>query len=71
MRLHICVVHIYNIYILLEQSKANNPEVPGSTPGSSGFSLVFIKNLINDKSKHKKKNVTIYIILSGAPHRYL
>ena len=29
--------------------------------------LYFIKNLIKDKSKHKKKNVTItiYIVLSG------
>ena len=46
-------------------------EVPGSTPGSYCFSLVFIKNLINDKSKHKKKNVTICFVLSGAPHSYL
>ena len=31
------------------QPKASKPEVPGSTPDSSCFSLVFIKNLINDK----------------------
>ena len=43
------------------------PEVPGSTPDSSCFSLVFIKNLINDKSKHKKTNVNIFFVLSGAP----
>ena len=29
------------------------------------FSLVFIKNLINDKSKHK--NVIIYIVLYWGP----
>ena len=39
-------------------------EDPGSTPGSSCFSLVFINNLINDKSKHKKQNVTICFVLS-------
>ena len=46
-------------------------DIPSSTPGSSCFSLVFIKTLINDKSKHKKTNVTICIVLSGAPHSYL
>ena len=51
--------------------KASKPEVPGSTPDSSCFYLVFIKNLINDKSKHKNKNVTICFVLSGAPHSYL
>ena len=59
------------MYIPMGQPKASKPEVSGSTPGSSCFSLVFIKNLINDKSKHKKKNVTIYIVLSGASHSYL
>ena len=44
---------------------------PRSTPDSSCFSLVFIKNLINDKSKQKKKNFTICFVLSGAPHSYL
>ena len=53
------------------QPKASKPEVPGSTPGRSCFSLVFIKNLIHDKSKHKKKNVTICFVLSGAPHSHL
>ena len=53
------------------QPKTSKPEVQGSTPDSSCFSLVFIKNLINDKSKHKKKNVTICFVLSGAPHSYL
>ena len=37
------------------------------TPGRSCFSLVFIKNLIHDKSKHKKKNDTICYI----PYSYL
>ena len=53
------------------RSLAYKSEVPGSTPVSSCFSLLFIKNLINDKSNHKKKNVTICIVLSGAPHSYL
>ena len=47
------------VYGSVGQPKASKPEVPSSNPGSSCFSLVFIKNLINDKSKHKKKNVTI------------
>ena len=43
-----------------DNQQTSNPEVPGSTPGSSCFSLGFIKNLINDKLKLKKtKNVTI------------
>ena len=50
---------------------AYKPEVLSSTPGSSCFSLVFINNLINFKSKNKKKNVSICIVLSGAPHSYL
>ena len=37
------------------QPKASKPEIPGTTTGSSCFSLVFIKNFINDKSKHKNK----------------
>ena len=37
------------------QPKASKPEVPCTTPDSSCFSLVFFKNLIHDKSKHKKK----------------
>ena len=47
------------------QPKASKPEVLDSTPSSSCCSIVFIKNLINDKSKHKEKYVTICIILSG------
>ena len=45
--------HIY-YYILVwgygsvGQPKASNPEFPGSTPGGSCFSLVLIKNLINE-----------------------
>ena len=37
------------------QPKASKPDVPGSTKDSSCFSLVFIKNLIYDKSKTRKK----------------
>ena len=36
---------------LAEHSKASMPELLISTPGSSSFSLVFIKNLINIKIK--------------------
>ena len=59
------------VYSLVGQPKASKTKVPYLTPGSSCFSLVFIKNLINDKSKHKKKNVTICIVFSGASHSYL
>ena len=59
------------LYGSVAQLKASKPEVPVSTPGSSCFSLEFINNLINDKSKHKKKNVTICIVFSGAPHSYV
>ena len=45
------------------QPKTSKPEVQGSTPGSSCFSL--IKNLINDKSKHKKKNVLFVLYCPG------
>ena len=43
-------------------------EVSGSTPGSS---LMFINNLINDKSNHKTFFFTICIVLSRAPHIYV
>ena len=59
------------VYGSVGQPKASKPEVLGTTLGSSCFSLVFIKNLINDKSKHKKKMFTICIVLSGASHSYL
>ena len=54
------------VYGSVGKPKASKPEVQGSTPVSSCFSLVIIKILINDKSKHKNKNVTICIVLSGA-----
>ena len=41
------------------------PEVPDSTPGSSCFSLMFIKNIKNDKLKHKKKMFTIVLYCPG------
>ena len=73
--MHISLYYSY-IYISgvdgsVGQPKASKPEVPCSTPDIYCFSLVFIKNLINDKSKHKKKNVTICFVLSGAPLSYL
>ena len=40
------------------------PEVPCSTQGSSCFSLVFIKNLIHDKSKPKN---TIFLFVLYCP----
>ena len=42
-----------SVYGSVRQPKASKPEVPGSTPGSSCFSLAFIENLINEKSKNK------------------
>ena len=52
------------VYGSVGQPKASQPDLPSLTPGSSCFSLVFIKNLINDKSKHDNKNVAICIVLS-------
>ena len=49
----------------------SNPEVPSWIPGSYCFSLVFIKDLINDISKHNNKNATTCFVLSGALHSYL
>ena len=48
-------------------AQASKPEVPGSTPGSSCFSLVFIKNLIHDKSKHKTKMLLFVLYCPGLP----
>ena len=58
------------VYGSVGQPKASNPwltsaEVPGSTPGSSCFSPVFIKNLINDKSKHEKKMLLFVLYCPG------
>ena len=55
----ILYTYLYGVYCSMGQPKASKPKIPSSTPGISCFSLVFIKNLINDKSKHKKKHVTI------------
>ena len=52
-----------------KKPKASKPEVPGSTPGSSCFSLVFIKNLINDISKNKKKKMLLFVLYCH--HSYL
>ena len=53
----------------MRKTKTSKPEIPSSTPGSYYLYIVFIKNLINNKSKNKKTNVTMSIILS--PHSYL
>ena len=47
------------------QPKSSKREDQGPTPGS--FSLMFIKNLINNKSKQKKKNVTNVFYCPIAP----
>ena len=62
---------MHGVYGPVGQPKASKPEVLSLTPGSSCFSLVFINNLINDNSKHKKNNVTLCFVLSWAPHSYL
>ena len=47
-------------------STANNTEVSSSSPGRSSCYIVFIKKLINYKSKKTRtKNVTICFALSG------
>ena len=50
-------MYLSGVYGLVGQPYFSKPVVPGWTPDSSCFALVFIKNLINDKSKHKKTNV--------------
>ena len=77
-------IKVFNIYIyiyiyifvwgrwLSGTIKASKPEVPGSTPDSSCFSLVFIKNLINDKSKHKKKKCYyLFCIVRGSSQLFI
>ena len=44
------------------QPKASKPEVPGSIPVSSCFSLVFIKNLINDQNIRQKYYYLYFIV---------
>ena len=56
---------ISGVYDSVGQPKAGKPEVPGSTPGSSCFSLMFIKNLINNKSKHKKQMLLFVLYYQG------
>ena len=43
-----------------DNQKASKPEVLGTTPGSSCFSLVFIRNL-----KHKKQNLLFVLYCLG------
>ena len=58
-------MHLSGVDGSVGQPKDSNPEVPSSTPGSSCFSLVFIKNLIHDKSKHKKKTLLFVLYCPG------
>ena len=60
-----------SVYGSVGQPKAYKPEVPGSTLGSSCFSLVFIKNLINDKSKHKINCYYLYCIVLGLSQLFI
>ena len=54
----------------LNIQKASNPEFPVSTPCNSCFSIVFINNLINNKSKNMKKSYYLFCIVR-APLSYL
>ena len=55
-----------------DNQKASKPELPGSTREISCVSLVFIKNLINDKSKHNKKMLLFVLYCpSSSRHSYL
>ena len=60
-------IYIYtpSVYGSVVQSKTSKREVPGSTPSSSCFSLVFIKNLINNKSKHMTKMLLFILYCPG------
>ena len=77
MYIYICIyiyVYMYTSWVngSVGQPKASKPEVPFSTPGSSCFTLVFIKNLINDKSKHKKKKCYyLFCIVRGSSQLFL
>ena len=53
------------VYGSVGQQKASKPVVPGSTPDSYCIYLEFIKNLINDKSKHKKKMLLFVLYCPG------
>ena len=58
-----CIIYIVRGLILSGIVKDNKPEVPCSTPGSTFFSLVFIKNLIINKSK-ETTNMLIFVLYS-------
>ena len=53
------------VYGSVGQPKASKPEVLVSTPGCYCYSLVYINNLINDKSKHKKTILLFVLYCSG------
>ena len=43
------------VYGSVGQPKSSKPEVQGSTPGSSCFSLVFIKNIFTNNQEFNKR----------------
>ena len=47
--IYIYIYILSGVYGSVEEPKYSKPEVPSTTPGSSCFSFVFIKNLINLK----------------------
>ena len=60
--------YIYQSGVYGSGGKPNDskPDVSGSTPDSSCVSLVFIKILINDKSKHKTE-LLLFILYCPGP----
>ena len=62
----VCVcVYTYAWCIWSSGIKASKPEVPGSILGSFCFSLVFVKNLINNISKYKNKMLLFVLYCPG------
>ena len=57
---------MYGVYGSVRQPKASKQEFPSSTSGSSCFYLVFINNLINDKSKYKNK-MLLFVLYGKGP----
>ena len=59
------------VYDSMGQPKASKPDVPGSTPGSSCFSLVFIKNLIKVNQNTIIKCYYLYCIVRGPSQLFI
>ena len=55
------------VYGSVGKPRASNPEVPYSTPGSSCFSLMFSKNLINDKYENTRKKMLLFVLYCPGP----